>query len=132
MGPHRQKGRVTPPPARQAGITAIGFLFLAALIGIVGLGGIKVTPIYFEHMRLNRILDDVQRDLDGAGATPTSIRQALSRRFDVEGITLPRESVTINQVRNGYEVRVAHENRTPYIADIWLLVAFDKQVEIRR
>lgn len=131
MESYWQKGRIAAP-GRQRGITAIGFLFLASLIGIVGLGGVKVVPIYLEHMRMGRVLDDVKRDFDSGGANPATIRQALTRRFDVEGITLDRDSVRIEQVRNGYEVRIEHENRTPYIADIWLLVAFDKRIEIPR
>lgn len=134
MEPHRQKHRVTQlgTRRRQAGITAIGFLFLAGVFGIVGFAGLKLVPMYMQNMRLARVLDDVRQELDGRNATAGQIRTALTRRFDVEGITLPAESVKINQSRNGYQVGIEYENKTPYIADIWFLVTFDKQIEIRR
>ena len=121
-----------PTRRRQAGITVIGFLILAALFGIVGYGGLKLVPVYMQNMRLSKVLDDVRQELDGRNATAGQIRTALSRRFAVEGIQLSPESVKINQARNGYEVSIQHDNRTPFVADIWFLVTFDKKVEIRR
>ncbi len=119
-------------PRRQAGITALGFLILAALFGVVGLAVIKVFPLYLQNYKLSRVLDDVQSDLDGTGTTAGAIRNAISRRFEIEDVRLSPDNVSINQVRNGYEVRIQYEHRTHYVADVWLLVAFDKQVEIRR
>lgn len=117
---------------RQSGITAIGFLILASLFGVVGFAGLKLVPMYIQNMRLNTVLEDVRDELDGKNSTPGAIRVAVGKRFDVEGITLPRENVKIDQVRNGYQLSIQYENRAPFIADIWFLVAFDKQVEIRR
>ena len=117
---------------RQAGITAIGFLFLAAVFGLVGFAAIKLVPLYLQEMKLTSVLDDVKEELDGRGATPGQIRSALQRRFDVNSVTLPTESVKINQSRNGYQVSIQYDNRTPFIANIWFLMTFDKQVEIRR
>src|SRR5690606_24761069 len=86
----------------QAGITAIGFLILAGLFGLVGYAALKLVPIYMQNMRLTTVLNDVRDELDGSGATPGQIRNAVGRRFDVEGITLPRENVKIDQASNGY------------------------------
>lgn len=117
---------------RQAGITAIGFLFLAAVFGLVGFAGIKLVPMFMKDMQLTSVLEDVKEELDGQGATPGQIRQSIQRRFDIESIRLPTESVKINQSRNGYQVTIQYDNRTPFIANIWFLMTFDKQVEIRR
>lgn len=138
MGTNRRGHRLTlaarPAATRhsQAGITAIGFLFLAAVFGVIGLAAIKLVPLYMQNMRLTTVLNDMERELQGEGRTPTSLRNELSQRLAVEGVRVPRESVNISQVRNGYQVRIEHENRTPFIADIWFLVVFDKQVEISR
>jgi hypothetical protein len=117
----------------QRGITVLGFIILAVLFGAVGLAAMKVTPMYLKNMRLGRVLDDTKNELDGKGATPTTIRNEVFKRFSIEDINLPNDSVKIVQSKaGGYNVSIAYENRAPYIADIWLLVAFDKQVEIRR
>jgi hypothetical protein len=117
---------------RQTGVTVIGFLILATLFGVVGFAGLKLVPMYLQNMRLSTVLQDVQNELSGKGATPAAIQREINKRFAVEGIRLPIDQVKINQGRNGYEVRIQYENRAPYVADVWLLVAFDKRVEIRR
>jgi len=118
---------------RQRGITVLGFLILAALFGVIGLAAIKVTPMYIKNMRLSKVLEDTQQELNGKGANPQNIRVEIAKRFSIEDINLPMESIKITQNKtNGYSVRIDYENRVPYIADIWLLIVFDKQVEIRR
>lgn len=116
----------------QTGITALGFLCLAILVGIVGMAVVKVTPMYIKKMRMNTVLTDIERELSGQGATPATIRAELSKRFSVEDIRLDVNAPKISQSKNGYSLRVTYEERATYIADIQLLIAYDKQVEIRR
>jgi hypothetical protein len=133
MEPNRQRHRVIGGSRRsQAGITALGFLVLATLVGVVGLGVIKIVPIYIKNMRMNTILDGVQHDLNGQNPNPMSIRVELAKRFAVEDINMDIEALKITQSKNGYTLRVNYETREPYIADVYLLVIYDKQVEIRR
>ncbi len=134
MEPNRKGYRLKPVagPRRQAGITAIGFLFVAGVFGFVGLAAIRLVPMYMQELTLSKVLDDIHNEFNGKGPTPGAIRDALSRRFDVEGITLPKEDVKITQADDGYQVRIQHENRAHYLADIWLVVSFDKQIQIRR
>jgi hypothetical protein len=121
-----------PLPHRQAGITALGFLILATLVGVVGLAGLKVTPMYIKNMRMNTILDNIQGELNGRSPSPASIRQAFGKQFAVNDINLDIDAIKITQSKEGFAVRVQYENRAPYVADIYLVVAYDKQVEIRR
>lgn len=133
MESHRQTYRMSPAlPRRQAGVTAIGFLVLACVFGLIGLAAIKVVPLYLHKMRLTTALEDVKSEFDGQGATPGSIRVALGKRFDIEGMDVPREAVKITQINNGYRVQIQQEQKTPFVADLWFLIDFNKQVEIRR
>jgi hypothetical protein len=116
----------------QAGITALGLLILATLVGVVGLAALKVTPMYIKNMRISTVLEDVGRELSGQNANPQSIRNELTRRFIVEDIRLTSDELKITQSKGGYSLRVQYEERAPYVADIYLLVAYDKQVEITR
>jgi len=116
----------------QAGITALGFLILALLVGVVGFAVMKVTPMFINNMRMNTILDDVQRDLSGNSPTPQSIRYELARRFSVEDVKIQEDWMKITQSKNGYTLRVTYDDRAPYIANVFLVVAYDKQVEITR
>jgi hypothetical protein len=116
----------------QAGVTAIGFLILASLFGIVGLAGLKIVPMYLRNMRMNTILEDLQTDFRSSGRGPTDIRMEINRRLAVEGMRIPRENITVSQGKNGYVVRVQVENREAFVGDVYFLVLYDKQVEIPR
>ena len=116
----------------QAGITALGFLILAILVGVIGFAVMKVTPMYIKNMRMNTIMNDVQRDLSGQSPTPQSIRNELSRRFSVEDINLDIDAMKITQSKNGYTLHVQYDERASYIANMYLVVAYDNQVEITR
>lgn len=134
MESHRQGYRMkfAPLARRQTGITALGFLILATLVGVVGLAVIKVGPMYIKNMRMNTILDNIQSELQGQNLTPVGIRQALAKQFTVNDINMDIDAIKITQSKNGYTVNVVFENRAPYVADIYLVVAYNKQVEIRR
>jgi hypothetical protein len=133
MESNRQEHRVNRVTRhRQRGITVLGFLILAVLFGAVGLAGIKITPMYINNMRLSRVMEDAAQELSGKGSNPGLIRQDIYNRLSIEDINLPTENLKITQSTNGYTVRVQVENRAAYVADVWLLVLFDKQVEIRR
>jgi len=116
----------------QAGVTALGFLVLASLFGVVGLAAIKVVPMYIKNARMDTILAEIQKELNGQGANPSSIRYAIAKRFSVEDINMDIDKIQIAQSKEGYSLRIAYENRAPYVADIYLVVAYNKQVEIRR
>jgi len=128
---HRMIG--APLLHRQAGITALGFLILATLCGVVGLAGLKVTPMYIKNMRMDTVLENIQRDESGQSPSPVSIRNAFGRQFSVNDINdVDIEAIKITQSKAGFTVRVQYESRAPYVANIYLVVAYDKQVEIRR
>jgi len=116
----------------QAGMTALGFLFLAVLVGAVGFAGLKLTPMYIKNMRMNTILEDVKRDLSGNGPTPQSIRYELAKRFSIEDVNVDVEALKITQSKNGFTLRVQYDERASYVANVYLVVAYDKQVEITR
>ena len=116
----------------QAGITALGFLILAALVGVVGLAVLKVTPMYLKNMRMSQVMQDVENELGGQGSSPVAIRQELAKRFAVEDIRMDIDALKIAQSKNGYTLHVQYEERAPYVAGIYLVLVFDKQVEIRR
>ena len=133
MGPNRQQHQLSlRRPRSQAGITAIGFIVLASLFGIVGFAGLKLFPMYMERMRIDTVLDAMERDSSGGGRAAADLRIDINSRMAVEGLRLPRDAVSVSPSRNGYQVRVQHENRQLFIADIYFLLMYDRQVEIAR
>jgi predicted lipid carrier protein YhbT len=118
---------------RQSGITAIGFIVLALVFGLIGLAALKVVPLYLEKLTVARVLNDLERDGRNGGAqTAQGILTELESRLTVESVDVPRESVKITQARDGFQVRIQQEAEVQFIGDLWFVVKVDEQVEIRR
>jgi hypothetical protein len=133
MESHRQGHRlVIGPRARQRGITFLGLLILAVLVGAIALAGIKLVPMYIMDMKLSKALEGVPDDLNGKEINPQSIQYALYKKFSVEDINLPKDSIKVAPSKNGFSVRIQYENRAPYMGDVWLMIVFDKTVEIKK
>ena len=117
----------------QRGMTAIGFLIIAILVASVGFAALKLTPIYLEHMKVASVLEDVKADLDGSNPSIQYIRAAISKRLNIEMVrSIKTQDFKITKSEAGYSVRAQFDSQTPYIANIWLVVKFNKAVEIRR
>ncbi len=133
MEPNRNRYSVIQrSPRRQAGMTALGFLMLATVFGLVGFGGIKLAPLYMQKMRISTVLEDVKTELDGTGTTTSTLRRTIIQRLYVEGINVAPEDLDITPTNVGYTVGIQYDNRTAYLADISFLVEIDQQIEIRR
>jgi hypothetical protein len=102
------------------------------LVGVVGLAGIKIVPMYIMDLKLSKALEGVSDDLNGKEVSPQSIQYALAKRFSVEDVDLPKDSIKVAPSKNGFAVRIQYENRAPYLGDVWLMIVFDKTVEIRK
>ena len=134
MESHRQgRGLIPVARDRQRGITFLGLMILALLVGVVGLAAIKVTPMYIMNMKLSKSLEATAEEFNReGGATIPGIQSSLNKRFDIEEVTLPKDAIKIAPSRTGFSVRIQYENRAQYFANIWLLVMFDKSVEMKK
>jgi hypothetical protein len=133
MESHRQGRRlITAPRSRQRGITFLGLMILAVLVGVVGLACIKVVPMYVMDLKLSKALEGISEDLNGKEVSAQSIQYALAKRFSVEDVNLPKDSIKVAPSKNGYAVRIQYENRAPYLGDVWLMIVYDKTVEIKK
>ncbi len=117
---------------RQSGMTAIGFLLIAALVGVIGLAGLKIGPMYAQGLRLEQVLEDLKEEVDGSNPTPNRVRLTLERRLDIESLKIPRDKITIRKGGPGYILRVNYDNKAHFVANIWLMVVVDQQIEIVR
>ncbi len=124
--------RAVAAPGRQRGMTTLGMLILVAFIGLFVFAGIRLAPVYLEHMKIVSVLDGVQAEYSGQNPSRDDIKRSLSRRFDIESINIISDKdVKIRKVGDGYVLEAVYENRTPFIANISFAVTFDKKVEVR-
>ena len=118
---------------RQAGMTTLGLIILVLFVGWFVFGGMRLTPIYLNYMKVAGVVSGVQTEFDGANASRASIRNYISRRFDIESVgIINAKDVTVSKVDGGYEVAATYSHKAPFIANVSFVVDFDNRVVIRR
>jgi hypothetical protein len=116
---------------RQQGMTAIGMLCVAALVGVIAYAGIRLVPVYLNYMKVSRTMDSVATEFKGTSADETGIRRSLEKHWGIEDITsVDFKEIEIQKGDTGVTLHVAYEDTVPYIANVSLAVSFDKTVKV--
>ena len=118
---------------QQAGMTTLGLIILVLFVGLFAFAGIRLTPIYLNYMKVVGVVDGVGSEFDGTGASRSAIRTSISRRFDIESVSvITAKDVKVTSVDGGFEVAATYSHKSPFIANISFVVDFDKRVLVRR
>jgi hypothetical protein len=119
--------------ARQKGMTTLGFIILALLLSLLAFGVLRLTPMYLNYAKIVGVVDGVQSEFDGQKPTGSVIRSSISRRFDVESVSVIRaKDVAVTQVDGGWQVAAVYDHTSPFIGNISFTVHYDKTELIRR
>lgn len=118
---------------QQSGMTTLGMIILVLFVGLFAFAGIRLTPVYLNYMKVVGVVDGVNKEFDGTGASRSAIRTSISRRFDIESVgVITAKDVKVTSVDGGFEVAATYSHKSPFIANISFVVDFDKRTLIRR
>jgi len=118
---------------RQQGMTAIGFVLIAALVGLFGYGLIRLFPMYMTQMKIRQMMIDLGEEYDGNGANMTRLQAAIGKRLDIDAVEYPkRQDFVISKTGEGFLIEVDYEDSVPFIGNLSLTASFDNSVEIRK
>ena len=116
---------------RQRGMTFLGILTILVILGFAFYAGLRAVPVYLEYMEVSRALEQVRDEHAAIETSAQMIRNSLERRWDVEDIKgLSWKDVDIKKTTEGFDVRAAYNVEEPFVANLFLLVKFDKMVVI--
>ena len=119
---------------RQTGMTAIGFILIVVVLGLIGFGVIQLVPVYLENMKIQQVLNQTKTSLDGQNSGPIDIRKALAKRANIEALydVDPKKDFVIKRSPQGFSVTIDYERKKAYFANVSLLAEFEHSVEIIR
>ena len=118
---------------RQAGMTTLGLVVLAAFVGIFAFAFLRLTPIYLNYMKIVGVIDGVYEEFDGQGPTSGAVKTSIRRRFDVESVgIITARDVVVTSVDGGLSISAVYDHTAPFISNISFTVHFDKTAIIRR
>jgi len=118
---------------RQAGATLLGYIILVLFGGVFVFGALRLAPVYLNYMKVVGVVDGVYDEFDRQAPTRAAIRSSISRRFDVESVSIITfRDVTVTPVDGGFEVAAVYDHPAPFVGNISFLVHFDKSRVVRR
>lgn len=125
--------RYQTPARADAGMTTVGFLILVVFVGLFAFAAIRLTPVYLNYIKVAGVLDGVYEEFDSQNPSRADIRNSVTRRFDVESVSvISHRDVKITGENSGFRVSASYDHTTPFIGNVFFTVRFDKQVVVRR
>ncbi len=120
------------PRRRQRGMTFIGVVIIFALVGVIGLAGLRLAPVYLNYMKVARSLDVTADEFKGENPDVGGIRRSLEKHWQIEDIDeVSAKDVEVVKADDGVSLHVVYDHPVPYISNISLSVHFDKTVQVR-
>jgi hypothetical protein len=117
--------------SRQRGATFIGMVVIIAILGFGLYGAIRLVPVYMEYMAVARALDQTAQEHKGSPTSPVELRTSLDRRWTIEDIkSIQPKEIEIKRSGAGYSMRARYWAQVPFIANVSLVVDFDKSVNV--
>jgi hypothetical protein len=110
----------------------IGWLVLLVPIAIVVYGVIRLVPIYLNYMRVSKALSQTMSEAKAGDTTnATTLRTALDKHFDIEGIEKPAtKEIDIHREGDHWVAIADYEDLAPMFGNISLLVQFHKEAQV--
>ena len=104
---------------RQGGITLLGFIFVAGLVGFLLFMGIKLFPMYSEYYAVKSALKSLAAEPGVGNYSPGKIQDLFFRRLNISyAENIKKEHVNIVRKDAGWQMDVQYEVRKPMIANL--------------
>ena len=113
--------------SRQSGLSSLGWLVVLGAAAFFLLCAFRVGPIYLEEFQVKAVLDEVLTSSNAAQMSKHEMLETIRKRFEVNGIeVLPTKEIKFIESRDGVQIDCSYEKRVPLIANIDVVVHFDK------
>ena len=118
---------------RERGATFLGIVVILLILGSALYAAIRLVPVYLEYTKVERALEQVRDENASVDTSVQQLRNALERRWDVEDIgRIGWKEVEITKTSDGFDMTASYEAEEPFVANVYLLVKFDKTVSIQQ
>ena len=102
------------------------------ILGTALYAGIRLVPVYLRYAKVARSLEQVRDEHAAIDTNPALIRRSLERRWDVEDInSIGWKEIESAKTAEGYDMIASYEQQ-PFMANVYLVVKFDKTVSIQQ
>lgn len=113
----------------QRGMTMWAMLGILIVVGFVLLVAVRLTPVYLNYWSVISVAESVQEDTRGDDDM-SQVWEKVRVRFGLNNLRSlePRETMDIRRRDGGFEFHVNYEERRPLLANVELVVTFDRTI----
>jgi hypothetical protein len=113
-------------------MTTLGFIILMIPVAIVFYAGIRLAPVYLNYMKVVHTLEQVSTEVPNETASEGGIRYSCEKHFNIESVDFPdAKDLSIHRVNSVWQVEAKYDDQAPLFANIFILVSFDKVVQLK-
>ena len=118
---------------RQGGITLLGFILIAAVVGFFVFIAIRLFPMYQEYYSVKSALKGLSNEPGIGNTDPARIQDLFFRRLYISyAENVKKEHVKITRVDNGWQMNVKYEIRRPLLGNLDVVGKFDATQNLTR
>ena len=125
--------RVTKLRHRQKGISAVGWIIVAAIFGLLLITFFKVFPMYYDNFKLRAALEGMQTDTSIDPKSKRELWTSLQKRLFIDEVrSITRENVKMQRKDGKTTITVTYERRDDYVGNLFIGARFVETAVIDR
>ena len=115
----------------QAGLSPLGWLFLAIIAGFLALFAFKVAGMYYDNMMVKSMLKELGGMANVNEMTSHEMKSTITKKFSVNGIRDAniKDAVEVKKMSNKKLVSISYERREAFFYNIDLVLTFDNVLD---
>lgn len=111
---------------RQRGLTVIGLLFFALLLGFVAYTASRLLPAYLDYWAVKKALVEMSQDSALSRLGLAAYQDAFDKRLNINNITdVSRDDLKIERNDNGVRLMAKWTVHKPFIGPVSLCLNFE-------
>lgn len=119
-------------PARQKGMTLIGWVITLIIIGFVALIALRLVPVYMNSFTVGSIVDGLASDAGLSSRDRGELRRAFQKRLNINDVdVVSPKMLQFEDVAGGVRLVVEYEHRVGVIGNVDVVASFRKEAVLR-
>jgi len=118
---------------KQRGLTMISWMIIIGLVGIQGVMGLRITPVYLNFNSVKHIMDSLPGDPQVTDMTTKQLKKYISKRLKIDNLyelSRNKEAFKFVKKKTGLTLVLHYEERGPIMGNLEFVATFDHEVAL--
>lgn len=116
---------------RQQGLSLIGLAGLLFLIVFFGTLTVKMSGSYFDHMSINKMIENSLQGQTASRFSETELRDRLEKNMQINQVQMDlKDALKVNKRSNPIKITLEYENRVHLFYNVDVVMMFKEEYEL--